>query len=777
MALASAGLPPPDGAERPLPAHPRQFGRYELGERIAEGASSVVYRARDLKLNKWVALKLMRSGHFATEKELSRFRREAQTAANLDHPRIVPVYEIGDHEGWPFLAMQFISGTNLAQHAEGCPLPSRRAARLLELVARAVDFAHERGFLHCDLKPSNILLDEQGEPHLADFGLATWQGPASDPTRTLSILGTPAYMAPEIAAGGGRAASVASDVYGLGAVLFHVLTGRPLFTGASSLEVLELVKAREPLSPRALNPGVPRDLEVICQKCLRRNPADRYASAGELADDLARFLAHEPISARQPCRREQVWLWLHRHAAAAGLLATLLGSLGIGVGATWLYWRRAERLVSQSRDSYLSLAEDLARRAQRTEVAQEPPGGGEGLASVSADLDWHVVTGTSAQALPNHAYLAHSDSEVTLQLPPTAATGDIVRVAGLGAGGWRIVQHAGQSIRNRPIGHKAGRAWVARLGKKPWRSVAASADGNTLMAVALGFPIYLSRDAGVTWTAHETPRSWYRAAVSADGKRLIAAVNNGPIYTSADSGATWTAHLTNKYWRALAASADGRRLAAAPGQAVPGPLYTSADFGAHWTIRQPSLDWQGMASSADGSKLVAVAEQDRIYTSSDFGTSWTPRGPTARWTCVASSVDGTNLFAAVNHGPLYVSTDSGVTWTARATNRNWCSLAGSADGSKLIAATGSGQIFVSIDSGMTWALDALVGNWCHVASSADGARLVAAAEDKPLYLLMPSTSGGVGGSLAGDENAEVELRYAHDGQWQILSHRGAITAW
>ncbi len=274
------------------------IGDCELLEELGRGGMGVVYRARELGLARIVALKILRDPSAASAVDVARFRAEASAAAQLDHPHIVPVYAVGDHEGQPYFIMKLIEGQSLARRLADGPIPPREAAALLAPIARAVDHAHRHGVLHRDLKPSNILVDREGRPHVADFGLAKRLDVDLDLTSSGAIVGTPGYMAPEqIGMGRGRI-SPASDVYSLGAILYQMLTGRPPFQAASALDTIFLVLEQDPLPPRLLNPRVDRDLELIALKCLQK-PADlRYPSAAALASDLEAYLSGEPISAR-----------------------------------------------------------------------------------------------------------------------------------------------------------------------------------------------------------------------------------------------------------------------------------------------------------------------------------------------------------------------------------------------------------------------------------------------------------------------------------------------
>ena len=262
------------------------FGDYELLEEIGRGGQGVVYRAHQKSLNRTVALKVIGLGPWATEAHLKRFRREAEAAASLDHPLIVPIHEVGERDGCCYFSMNFVEGGQLDEVVRREPMPIRQAVELIAKVARTVHYAHEHGILHRDIKPGNILLDVKGEPHLTDFGLARLVETESTVTRTLDVMGTPSYMAPEQAAGNNAAVSSATDIYGLGAVFYQLLTGHPPFTGGTTFETVRLVLDTEPRSPRLINPKVDRDLSTICLKCLEKDPKRRYSSALALAEDL-----------------------------------------------------------------------------------------------------------------------------------------------------------------------------------------------------------------------------------------------------------------------------------------------------------------------------------------------------------------------------------------------------------------------------------------------------------------------------------------------------------
>jgi serine/threonine-protein kinase len=302
--------PPSDLLPAPAvaPLINRGFSDYELLEELGRGGMGVVYRARQNSLDRIVALKIILRGATAAKADLARFRGEAETAARLTHPHIVPVYEVGEHDGLPFFTMKYVRGTTLGERLAEGPLTGREAAELLAPVARAIASAHQQGVLHRDLKPSNVLIDAEGRPYVSDFGLAkrllsesaddsrTWG--LAPHTQTGAILGTPGYMSPEQAAGSRGRLGVATDVYSLGAILYAMLTGRPPFQAASPVDTVLMVLEQDPIPPQALNPRVDRDLEMVALKCLQKPVELRYASADELAADLEAYLANEPVSAR-----------------------------------------------------------------------------------------------------------------------------------------------------------------------------------------------------------------------------------------------------------------------------------------------------------------------------------------------------------------------------------------------------------------------------------------------------------------------------------------------
>jgi eukaryotic-like serine/threonine-protein kinase len=477
------------------------FGDYELLEEIGRGGQGVVYRARQKSLNRTVALKVIGLGHWATEAHLKRFRREAEAAASLDHPSIVPIYEVGERDGSCYFSMKFIEGGQLDEVIKREPMPIRRAVELIAKVARTVHYAHEHGILHRDIKPGNILVDQKGGAHLTDFGLARLVETESTVTRTKEVLGTPSYMAPEQAVGETRNLTSATDVYGLGAVLYQLLTGQPPFAGGTTYETIRLLLDTEPRPPRLLNRKIDRDLSTICLKCLEKEPARRYASAELLAEELDRFCRGEPILARPVGWAERSWRWCRREPALAGLAAALVVVLIIGfIGVVWK-WRGevSQREFAQRAVTRLEI--------ERAESLLEAGDSSRGLAYLARLLRQqptnHVVAERLMSALTYRSFC--------LPVAPLRHGNALNSLTGQ--------QKEGVNRSEFFPFFYPGSLVMANLSPDSWRVVTASEDGtarlwNALTGESLGDPM-----------RHEAEVLW--AQFSGDGQRIVTASVDG----------------------------------------------------------------------------------------------------------------------------------------------------------------------------------------------------------------------------------------------------------
>jgi tetratricopeptide (TPR) repeat protein len=369
---AAETIDPPGGpAGGPVPA-----AGYEILGELGRGGMGVVYRARQLGLNRVVALKMVLSGAHASPHQIDRFRTEAEAVARLRHPHIVQIYEVGERDGLPFFSLEYLDGGSLADRIRREPQPPDRAARTAAQLALGVQYAHEHGIVHRDLKPANILFDADGVPKITDFGLAKkLEDGASSQTQSGTIMGSPSYMAPEQARGDVHEVGPGADVYSLGAILYELLTGRPPFLGSTLLETLEQVRSQEPVPPRELVPKVPRDLETIALKCLQKEPAKRYPSAGDLAEDLDRFRAGKPILARPVGAVERFARWCRRNPRTAGLTVAVVVSLVAGtvVSSAFAVGLHRERNQKEAERVRAEEARELAdaRRAEAEAAKRE----------------------------------------------------------------------------------------------------------------------------------------------------------------------------------------------------------------------------------------------------------------------------------------------------------------------------------------------------------------------------------------------------------------------
>jgi predicted Ser/Thr protein kinase len=388
----------------------------------------VVYKARQTSLNRIVAIKMVLHGPFSSDEFVQRFRIEAQAAAALRHPNIVTVYEVGQHEHRHYFSMEYIEGSSLAEMAREKPFSATRAAELLRALTEAMHYAHEQGVVHRDLKPSNVLVDLRNQPRILDFGLARLLNADTHLTMNGQALGSPNYMAPEQAAGKGGPIGPGPDIYSLGAILYYLLTSRPPVQGETLHEIIRQVQSVDLVPPRRLNPSVPVDLETICLKCLRKNPSQRYARAQSVAQDLSRFLAHEPIHARPVGRAEHLFLWCVRHPIPSLLSGLLVLAVCLGVSGILWQWRRAERHAKgETRQRQLAEASALATRkhlyaadislasqafqrgeyglARRTLARLRPKTGEQDLRGFEWRYLWNLCRGSELATLTGHTWI------------------------------------------------------------------------------------------------------------------------------------------------------------------------------------------------------------------------------------------------------------------------------------------------------------------------------------------------------------------------------------
>ena len=533
--IRSSVEPPSSAGDQPSPAGPLpnapggRFGDYELLEEIARGGMGVVYRARQISLNRTVALKMILSGQFASKQEVFRFRAEAEAAANLRHPNIVAIHETGEQEGRHYFSMDYVRGRNLAETAAEGPLPARRVARYASIVAEAIHYAHGQGVLHRDLKPSNILIDENDHPRITDFGLAKRARGDFGLTVTGQLLGSPNFMPPEQTSAKSGKVGPASDVYGLGAIVYHLLTGRPPFQAETIEAVLRQLHEADPVAPRLLNPSIPRDLETICLKCLEKDPAKRYPNARELADELDRFLRDEPIRAHPINAPEKILRWCRRKPVVASLIILVFVVGAAGLAGIVGQWQRAERNATAERNererAELNLYFNRVALAHRESTA-EPPNVKEAEQLLDEcpprfrNWEWH--------------YLKRRRYSEPLVLPDPESKGvhsvsfspdGRYLASGGGDGHVRIWELAGPKVVQNLSAHKGFVVSVAFSPRNPAWIASAGSDKQLILW---------------NWRTEEKIHSWpaetilgngmaYAVAFSPDGQRLAAPAENGEV--------------------------------------------------------------------------------------------------------------------------------------------------------------------------------------------------------------------------------------------------------
>jgi WD40 repeat protein/serine/threonine protein kinase len=714
----------------------RYFGDYELIRELGRGGMGIVYQARQVSLNRLVALKMIKSAALASDDEVHRFQNEAEAVAQLDHPHIVPILEVGNHEGQRYFTVKLISGSSLnKKRAEYVANPTA-AARLLKKVAEAVHHAHHRGILHRDLKPANILLDERSEPFITDFGLAKRAVGDSELTHSGTIVGTPAYMAPEQAPGRRSADTTASDVYGLGAILYTLLTGRAPFEGASVDEMLEQVRSTLPSDPSNINPRALRDLEVICLKCLEKDPARRYTSAQALADDLGRYLSDEPITERPTGALERGWLWCKRNPWLAGAIGTTAAALValavISVVSTMLIADALETAKHEQQRTTTALQRETKALEERTKALnlvqaekQETQRALEREQRTSyvhrialAHREWSANNVSRAQQLLDEcpAALRHWEWHYLQRLCHAellafrSQHGEVKGVAfspdgkWIASTGWRTVQiwdaGTGQEVITLP-GHDG---WVT--------SVVFSADGTRLASAGFQTVKVWEATTGkelLSIRAHKYLVS--SVAFSPDGKRLASASGTpfGGRRERAGEVKVWDASTGKEllsfpglpHWiNSVAFSPDNKYLAAGSGDlpqlapSVPGEVRIwDVNTGREVLALQGHSFWvTSVAFSPDGQRL-ASASADRTVRLWDLRTgreALTLRGHSGWVRGVAFSPDGKHLASAGDDQvvKLWDATNGQEAHAFRGHTQPVLAVAFSPDGRRLASACG-----------------------------------------------------------------------------------------
>jgi WD40 repeat protein/serine/threonine protein kinase len=842
ISAAGAGPRPgrlPDADE----AAPVSVPGYEILGEVARGGMGVVYKARHVQLNRLVALKMVLAGGHAGAVDLARSRTEAEAVARLQHPNIVQIFEVGEHAGLPYLALEFCPGGSLADKLNGTPLPPTEAARLVEILARAMEVAHRNAIIHRDLKPANVLLavsdqhsavsphrDASGAelkadrwlltatPKITDFGLAKKLDSGSGQTASGAILGTPSYMAPEQAGGHSKEVGPQADVYALGAILYELLTGRPPFKAATAMDTLLLVLSEEPVPPRALQPKLPRDLETICLKCLHKEAKRRYASAADLADDLRRFGASEPIQARPVGRWERGVKWARRRPAVAALLAALmLAALGMVVGGAWFTLRlnnalattedQRDQAVQARRASDASAeAEKVAKEnAQAAQKHAEEEKHAADLARRAADASAKAETGAreKAQAAQKHAEEEKQAADLARQEADAARRkAEWLAYAGQ-------IALAQREWQDGNVGHARALLDACQGNLRSWEhnylytlfnhlrqqtlrghtgsvySVAFSPDGKRLVSGSEDHTVKVwdavTGQETLTLRGHSGPV--YSVAFSPDGKRLLsgsaryynggrAADGEVKVWDAQTGHETLTLQGHTGAVHSVAFSPDGKRLASAStDQTV--KVWEAQTGQLTLSLKGHTGPVYSVAFSPDGKRLVSGSGDRtvRLWDALTGQETLSHKGHTGRDHSVAFSPDGKRIASGSEDQTVRV-------WDAQ-TGENTLSLKGHTGGVNSVAFSPDSKRLVSASSDATLKVwDAQTGEQAlslkghsfsveSVAFSPDDKHLLSGSLDKTLKMWDAQT-GQQTLSLKGHTSEVSSLAVSPDGR-RLLS--------
>jgi len=744
------------------PSRPKSikyFGDYEILSEIARGGMGVVYKARQSKLNRIVAVKMILSGELASQEAISRFFTEAQSAATLDHPGIVPVYEIGEHEGKHYFTMGYIEGKSLAEKVTQGPLPPKEAAEMTRKIAEAIAYAHSKGVIHRDLKPANVLLDANGEPKVSDFGRARKIEQDSGLTRTGAVMGTPSYMPPEQAAGKTSQVGPLSDVYSLGAILYCLLTGRPPFQAANPLDTMMQVIEKEPVSVQTLNSGVPKDLETICHKCLQKDPAKRYGSAQEFADDLQRWLKGEPIRARAVSRSERAWRWIKRNPVLSGSIASAISAVILGsIASLWFGIEskrsevRALASAEESRRNLYSGHMNLAHRnweSNRVELARDllsrqlPE-----VRNLVVDMrgfEWYYM-------------------DRLINLPWASFKGGAV----FSPDGTRLA-----------AGYGALKLWDVSTGqeilKQGWAEqdcVAFSPEGKYIAYSCFKNEVsILDLSTGqetVKLQGHSDPV--YSIAFSPDGKRLATGSMDKTIklWNAASGLETATLQGHSDSVDCVAFSPDGERIASASVGDQTVKLWDVSSGEETATINVQSFHSK-FVFSPDGEFLATTGRTLKLWDVQTGVESMALKGISDEVTCVAFSPDGKRLAFGGNDSPtkIYNWTPGEEEVTTLIRSGPVRSLAFSPDGTRLLCDESLWDCSIDQDKVV---LKGHFDDVVCVAFSPDGKQLASVSNDQTIKLWDLST---------GQEKATLQRASATDGQvfkyWNLATGQESIS--